>query len=65
MTADLSIPHAQDLTIARSWFGRFGRLLLTQPSLRYIPSDRIASMFFARTIGNTPMEKLLCDMFKS
>ncbi len=44
---------------------RFGRLLLTQPSLRYVASDRIANMFFARTIGNTPMEKLLCDMFKS
>ncbi|XP_046562624.1 photoreceptor-specific nuclear receptor-like [Haliotis rubra] len=44
---------------------RFGRLLLLLPTLRYIPSDRIERLFFGRTIGNTPMEKLLCDMFKS
>ncbi|XP_015912408.1 photoreceptor-specific nuclear receptor isoform X1 [Parasteatoda tepidariorum] len=43
---------------------RFGRLLLMLPSLRYVPSERIESMFFHRTIGNTSMEKLLCDMFK-
>lgn len=43
---------------------RFGRLLLMLPSLRYIPSERIETLFFHRTIGNTPMEKLLCDMFK-
>ncbi|KAG8185478.1 hypothetical protein JTE90_019736 [Oedothorax gibbosus] len=43
---------------------RFGRLLLMLPSLRYVPSDRIEGMFFHRTIGNTSMEKLLCDMFK-
>ncbi|CAD5122033.1 DgyrCDS10486 [Dimorphilus gyrociliatus] len=44
---------------------RFGRLLLMLPSLRYVPSDRVENMFFSRTIGNTPMEKLLCDMYKS
>ncbi|XP_076444177.1 photoreceptor-specific nuclear receptor-like [Babylonia areolata] len=44
---------------------RFGRLLLTMPALRYVPSDRIERLFFGRTIGNIPMEKLLCDMFKS
>ncbi|XP_050400842.1 photoreceptor-specific nuclear receptor isoform X2 [Patella vulgata] len=44
---------------------RFGRLLLTLPALRYIPFDRIERLFFGRTIGNMPMEKLLCDMFKS
>lgn len=44
---------------------RFGRLLLMLPSLRYVPSERIEAIFFHRTIGNTPMEKLLCDMFKS
>ncbi|XP_035225281.1 photoreceptor-specific nuclear receptor-like isoform X3 [Stegodyphus dumicola] len=43
---------------------RFGRLLLMLPSLRYVPSDRVEGMFFHRTIGNTSMEKLLCDMFK-
>ncbi|GIY20817.1 photoreceptor-specific nuclear receptor [Caerostris extrusa] len=43
---------------------RFGRLLLMLPSLRYVPSERVEGMFFHRTIGNTSMEKLLCDMFK-
>ncbi|XP_032647016.1 photoreceptor-specific nuclear receptor [Chelonoidis abingdonii] len=44
---------------------RFGKLLLLLPSLRFISSDRIEILFFRRTIGNTPMEKLLCDMFKN
>ncbi|GFN85384.1 photoreceptor-specific nuclear receptor [Plakobranchus ocellatus] len=44
---------------------RFGRLLLVLPTLRYVPSDRIERLFFGRTLGNTPMEKILCDMFKS
>ncbi|XP_053220300.1 photoreceptor-specific nuclear receptor [Podarcis raffonei] len=44
---------------------RFGKLLLLLPSLKVISSDRIELLFFRRTIGNTPMEKLLCDMFKN
>ncbi|KAL3866257.1 hypothetical protein ACJMK2_043571 [Sinanodonta woodiana] len=44
---------------------RFGRLLLMLPSLRFVESEKIEKIFFGRTIGNTPMEKLLCDMFKS
>ncbi|XP_077173678.1 photoreceptor-specific nuclear receptor isoform X2 [Paroedura picta] len=44
---------------------RFGKLLLLLPALRFVPSDRIEVLFFRRTIGNTPMEKLLCDMFKN
>ena len=44
---------------------RFGRLLLMLPSLRFISSEKVEKIFFGRTIGNTPMEKLLCDMFKS
>ncbi|XP_043932289.1 photoreceptor-specific nuclear receptor [Protopterus annectens] len=44
---------------------RFGKLLLLLPSLRFITSERIELLFFHRTIGNTPMEKLLCDMFKN
>ncbi|XP_022247858.1 photoreceptor-specific nuclear receptor-like [Limulus polyphemus] len=43
---------------------RFGRLLLMLPSLRYIPTDRIKTMFFQGMVGNTSMEKLLCDMYK-
>ncbi|XP_030047401.1 photoreceptor-specific nuclear receptor [Microcaecilia unicolor] len=44
---------------------RFGKLLLLLPSLRFISSDQIELLFFHKTIGNTPMEKLLCDMFKN
>ncbi|KAL2088328.1 hypothetical protein ACEWY4_015227 [Coilia grayii] len=44
---------------------RVGRLLLLLPSLRLVSSERIELLFFHRTIGNTPMEKLLCDMFKN
>ncbi|XP_008834631.1 photoreceptor-specific nuclear receptor [Nannospalax galili] len=44
---------------------RFGKLLLLLPSLRFITSERIELLFFRKTIGNTPVEKLLCDMFKN
>ncbi|KAF7241606.1 Photoreceptor-specific nuclear receptor, partial [Varanus komodoensis] len=44
---------------------RFGKLLLLLPSLKFLPSERIELLFFRKTIGNTPMEKLLCDMFKN
>ncbi|MED6233046.1 Photoreceptor-specific nuclear receptor [Ataeniobius toweri] len=44
---------------------RFGRLLLLLPSLRFLSPSKIEQLFFHRTIGNTPMEKLLCDMFKN
>ncbi|XP_039881739.1 photoreceptor-specific nuclear receptor [Simochromis diagramma] len=44
---------------------RFGRLILLLPSLRFVNSEKIAKLFFQRTIGSTPMEKLLCDMFKN
>ncbi|XP_072291898.1 photoreceptor-specific nuclear receptor-like [Eucyclogobius newberryi] len=45
--------------------GRFGRLLLLLPSLHFVSSQQIEQLFFFRTIGSTPMEKLLCDMFKN
>ncbi|KAL5287509.1 NR2E3 family protein [Megaselia abdita] len=44
---------------------RFGRLLLTIPLLRTLNSHKIEQIFFQRTIGNTPMEKVLCDMYKN
>ncbi|XP_060566864.1 photoreceptor-specific nuclear receptor-like [Ruditapes philippinarum] len=44
---------------------RFGRLLLMLPSLRFLSTESLEKVFFGRSIGNTPMEKLLCDMFKS
>ncbi|XP_056138450.1 photoreceptor-specific nuclear receptor-like [Lampris incognitus] len=51
-------------SIYSSQSSRFGRLLLLLPSLHFVSSERIEQLFFHRTIGNTPMEKLLCDMFK-
>ncbi|XP_029714920.2 photoreceptor-specific nuclear receptor-like [Aedes albopictus] len=44
---------------------RFGRLLLMLPLLRSINSHKIESIYFQKTIGNTPMEKVLCDMYKN
>lgn len=48
-----------------SQVARFGRLLLMIPLLRIINSHKIESIYFQRTIGNTPMEKVLCDMYKN
>ena len=44
---------------------RFGRLLLLLPLLRNVPASRVELIYFHRTIGNTPMEKVLCDMYKN
>lgn len=44
---------------------RFGRLLLMLPLLRTVGTLRIEAIFFQRTIGSTPMEKVLCDMYKN
>lgn len=44
---------------------RFGRLLLLLAALRSPPAARVQALFFTATIGNTPMEKILCDMYKS
>ncbi|CAG5127297.1 unnamed protein product [Candidula unifasciata] len=44
---------------------RFGKLLLLLPSLRVISGLTIEEIFFRRTIGNIPIERLLVDMFKS
>lgn len=44
---------------------RFGRLLLQLPALRNMSSRAVEDIFFRRTIGNIPIERILCDMFKS
>lgn len=44
---------------------RFGRLLLLLPLLRIVNSHKIESIYFQKTIGSTPMEKVLCDMYKN
>lgn len=44
---------------------RFGKLLLLLPNLCSINSKSIEDIFFRKTIGSIPIERLLCDMFKS
>ena len=44
---------------------RFPRLLLALGLLKTTNSANIEKIYFEKTIGSTPMEKLLCDMFKN
>ena len=44
---------------------RFGRLLLTLPLLRRVPAAGLERLYFHHTIGQTPMEKVLCDMYQN
>lgn len=44
---------------------RFGKLLLLLPSLHAVSGKTIEDMFFKKTIGHIPIEKLIIDMFKS
>ena len=44
---------------------RFGKLLLLIPHLKTISGSLIGKLFFKETIGNVPVEKLVCDIFQS
>ncbi|XP_077977492.1 nuclear receptor subfamily 2 group E member 1-like [Glandiceps talaboti] len=44
---------------------RFGKLLLLLPQLRAIRPNTIEELFFRKTIGSIPIERLLCDMYKA
>lgn len=44
---------------------RFGRLLLLLPALRRVSALAIEELFFKKTIGTVPIERLLSDMFKN
>ena len=44
---------------------RFGKLLLMLPLLKQVSGKTIETLFFRKTIGNIPIERLLTDMFKS
>ncbi|KAF9806110.1 hypothetical protein SFRURICE_008238, partial [Spodoptera frugiperda] len=71
----LQIENLQDqaqvmlMTHARTAHGtapaRFGRLLLLLPLLRLVTPQQLEREFFAKTIGQTPMEKVLADMGKN
>lgn len=44
---------------------RFGKLLMLLPQLRQVSSETIEEMFFRKTIGNIPIVRIICDMYKS
>lgn len=44
---------------------RFGKLLLLLPTLRSVSARTIEELFFKRTIGEIPIERIMCDMYKT
>ena len=44
---------------------RFGKLLLLLPSLKTVASKSIEELFFKKTIGTIPIERIICDMYKN
>lgn len=44
---------------------RFGKLLMLLPALKSVSNNTIEELFFRRTIGNIPIEKIICDMYKA
>lgn len=44
---------------------RFGKLLLLLPALRAVSCRAVEALFFRRTIGEIPIERIICDMYKS
>ena len=44
---------------------RFGRLLLLVPALRSVSGVTLARLFFRETIGNIPVERLICDIYQT
>ncbi|KDR18152.1 Nuclear receptor subfamily 2 group E member 1 [Zootermopsis nevadensis] len=44
---------------------RFGKLLLLLPTLRTVSAATIEELFFRRTIGDIPIERIICDMYKT
>ncbi|XP_023248355.1 nuclear receptor subfamily 2 group E member 1 [Copidosoma floridanum] len=52
-------------SMATSSFGamRFSKLILMLPMLKSVSSPAIEEFFFRRTIGLTPIEKIICDVY--
>ncbi|XP_074662793.1 nuclear receptor subfamily 2 group E member 1-like [Tubulanus polymorphus] len=44
---------------------RFGKLLLILPCLRGISCNAIERLFFKETIGEIPIDRLICDIYQS
>ncbi|CAG7824517.1 unnamed protein product, partial [Allacma fusca] len=44
---------------------RFGKLLLLLPLLKSVKALTIEELFFRKTIGGIPIDRIICDMYKS
>ena len=44
---------------------RFSRLMLLLPAIRAIAASTIGELFFRKTIGNTPIERIISDLYNS
>ena len=44
---------------------RYGKLLLLLPKLKSIKGKAIEELFFKKTIGAIPIERIICDMYKA
>jgi nuclear receptor subfamily 2 group E member 1 len=44
---------------------RFGKLLLLLPALKSVSNQAIEELFFKKTIGSIPLERIICDMYKA
>ena len=44
---------------------RYGKLLLLLPKLKSISGKSIEELFFKKTIGAIPIERIICDMYKA
>ena len=44
---------------------RFGKLLLLLPTLRGVSPKMVEDLFFRGALDSIPIERMLCDMFKS
>lgn len=44
---------------------RFGKVLMLLPTLRSVSAHAIEELFFRRTIGAIPIERIICDMYKA
>ncbi len=44
---------------------RFGKLLLLIPSMRVISGAVLSRLFFKETVGNIPVERLICDIYQT
>ena len=44
---------------------RYGKLLLLLPKLKSITGKSIEELFFKKTIGVIPIERIICDMYKA